>query len=195
MATLSTCQMELVALDGFLVLSQLEFVALDVNLVKSLLVKQLELISHFVFRAWFLLGCLGSQQYLMDVLTLFAIDNLQTPCVLECGGDVNVRGSSGATLLHRTVVGSTDERLLSLLCDSGADYNAVDRSGVTPLTAVCSQLGHGQWLECDHSGCDHSERYRRHVHYMLSLKDIKVGRLTCQFLLCLSRAKMWTGKN
>jgi len=83
---------------------------------------------------------------------------------------VGVRDSSGATLLHRTVVGSTDDRLLSLLCESGADYNATDRSGVTPLTAACSQLGHDWWRKCDHSRC-----HRRHVHYLLSLKDIKVG--------------------
>ena len=86
---------------------------------------------------------------------------------------MNVRGVSGATLLHRTVVGSTDGRLLSLLCDGGADCNATDRSGLTPLTVACSQLGSVQGLKCDHSSC-----VRRHVRYLLSLNDIEVMILT-----------------
>jgi ankyrin repeat protein len=50
------------------------------------------------------------------------------------GADVNVNsGSEGTTRLHEAVGGGAQHDLIELLVTEGADLNARDKSGLTPL--------------------------------------------------------------
>lgn len=85
------------------------------------------------------------------------------------------------TLLHRTAVYSSDLSMAQLLVESGADLNATDMRGNTPLGALCSAfpLGIQAFLE-DRPTADpyldscHLEGKEHFLHYFLSLKDMQV---------------------
>ncbi|XP_076445223.1 uncharacterized protein LOC143283073 [Babylonia areolata] len=57
--------------------------------------------------------------------------------VLSNGGDPNIVDENRMTALHHICMYSEDIRLVKLLCDNGADLNAEDSHGNTPLLAVC----------------------------------------------------------
>ncbi|KAK7494831.1 hypothetical protein BaRGS_00013958 [Batillaria attramentaria] len=57
--------------------------------------------------------------------------------VLSNGGDPNMADEKRMTGLHNVCMHSQDVRLLQLLCENGADVNAVDVHGNTPLLALC----------------------------------------------------------
>ena len=108
------------------------------------------------------------------------------------GGDCNIRDEHNMTLLHRVAILSTDDRVLHLLCESGADLNALDVRRNTPLMALCAGFPFGaqHFLEdrdiicsadeeveggcnpqldcCNISGKEHF------LDYLLSLRDTQV---------------------
>ena len=53
------------------------------------------------------------------------------------GGDPNMTDENRMTGLHHICMHSQDIRLLRLLCDNGADLNAEDSHGNTPLLSLC----------------------------------------------------------
>ncbi|KAK7107611.1 uncharacterized protein [Littorina saxatilis] len=57
--------------------------------------------------------------------------------VLTNGGDPNIVDESRMTALHHVCMFSQDIRLLRLLCENGADLNAEDSHGNTPLLSLC----------------------------------------------------------
>ncbi|PVD28655.1 hypothetical protein C0Q70_11249 [Pomacea canaliculata] len=62
--------------------------------------------------------------------------------VLSSGGNSNVGNENHMTPLHRVCMYSHDSRLLHLLHENGADINAVDAEGSTPLLALCDSTTH-----------------------------------------------------
>ncbi len=85
------------------------------------------------------------------------------------------------TPLHRTVVYSNDCMFVELLCEGGANINAVDIRGNTPLAALCDAFPQGiqQFLddrpEADpYTDCCQTWDKEPFLDYLLSLKDIKV---------------------
>ena len=56
------------------------------------------------------------------------------------GGDPNIQDVNKLTPLHRTALVSHDDRLLRLLCENGANVNATDRGGNSPLITLCDIL-------------------------------------------------------
>lgn len=57
--------------------------------------------------------------------------------VLSNGGDPNVADEKRMTGLHKICMQSQDIRLLKLLCENGANINAVDVRSNTPLLSLC----------------------------------------------------------
>lgn len=57
--------------------------------------------------------------------------------VLNSGGDSNVVDENHMTPLHHVCTHSQDIRLLTMLCSHGADANAKDCHGNTPLLSLC----------------------------------------------------------
>ncbi|KAL8599016.1 hypothetical protein ACOMHN_006825 [Nucella lapillus] len=57
--------------------------------------------------------------------------------VLSSGGDPNLADENRRSALHHVCMLSQDQRLLRLLCHNGADLNAQDCQGNTPLLALC----------------------------------------------------------
>ncbi|KAK3098584.1 hypothetical protein FSP39_020939, partial [Pinctada imbricata] len=57
--------------------------------------------------------------------------------ILSNGGDPNITDVNKMTPLHRTSLFSHDDRLLRLLCENGANVNATDRSGNSPIITLC----------------------------------------------------------
>lgn len=53
------------------------------------------------------------------------------------GGDPNVCDECKLTPLHKTAIYSHDARLLHVLCENGANINATDRKGNSPLLSMC----------------------------------------------------------
>ena len=58
-------------------------------------------------------------------------------CFSGNGGDPNIVDENRMTLLHRIAMVSRDTRLVNLLSDFGANVNAVDNYGNTPLLSLC----------------------------------------------------------
>ena len=57
--------------------------------------------------------------------------------LLSRGANVNVNsGSEGATPLHQVIGGGAQHDLIKLLVAEGADLNARDKSGLTPLSSA-----------------------------------------------------------
>ncbi|XP_013399804.1 uncharacterized protein LOC106165962 [Lingula anatina] len=71
-----------------------------------------------------------------DILDLIFI-------ILSNGGDPNIRDINQMTPLHNTVILSDNVALARLLCESGADVEAVDIRDNTPLTAMCDAFPFG----------------------------------------------------
>ena len=98
------------------------------------------------------------------------------------GGDSKVIDEFRMTPLHRTMVYSKDIKLTELLCENGADLNAVDIRGNSPLAAMCDAfpLGIQQFLEerplsDPYLECCHLRGKDDFLDYLLAQKDIKVG--------------------
>lgn len=92
--------------------------------------------------------------------------------LLGHGAEVNVRDAENKTPLHNTLIRSADLRMAEILCDNGANVNAADRCGNTPLMAVCSPMPWRYYEEYGPvvSGYDVSKA----VFYLLRFDNVKV---------------------
>jgi ankyrin repeat protein len=93
--------------------------------------------------------------------------------LLGQGAEVNIRDAENKTPLHNTLIRSADMRMAEVLCDNGANVNATDRCGNTPLMALCSPM---PWRYYDEygpsvSGFDISQA----VFYLLRFDNVQVG--------------------
>jgi hypothetical protein len=61
---------------------------------------------------------------------------------LSCGVDVNAANAAGDTALH-AAAGSGYDLVVQLLVDKGANVNAKNRRGQTPLASALSRGGRG----------------------------------------------------
>lgn len=57
--------------------------------------------------------------------------------ILGAGGDASIQDDERKTPLHRLGVLSLDVRLFKLLCENGANINAIDTRGNSPLLSLC----------------------------------------------------------
>lgn len=64
--------------------------------------------------------------------------------VLGHGADLAVHDETHKTPLHNTLLLSRDTRLAEVLCDNGADVNAKDLLGNTPLMSLCAPYPWGR---------------------------------------------------
>ena len=95
------------------------------------------------------------------------------------GGDPNILDENRMTVLHRLLVYSGDIRMIQLICDNGADVNAIDLKGNTPISSLCE--GHEDEVidVCCSSGIN-----MEYLEYMISLNDLQVllGTALCSML-------------
>ncbi|KAJ4990080.1 hypothetical protein SVAN01_04361 [Stagonosporopsis vannaccii] len=80
-----------------------------------------------------------------------ASDAALVKCLIECGADVHDTDAAGRSVLHTICLypwhphGPTIVSLLTNLLDLGADPNARDESGDTPLHGLMSNPDNGEW--------------------------------------------------
>jgi ankyrin repeat protein len=94
--------------------------------------------------------------------------------LIDAGAQVNARSGSivGRTALHNAAVAGF-EPLVSMLLNAGADVNAIDSNGMTPLDLV-------YWLLEEYSGYFHSEEEQRYNSIIAMLRD--AGGMTSRYL-------------
>lgn len=107
------------------------------------------------------------------------------------GGNSNVGNENHMTPLHRVCMYSHDSRLLHLLHENGADINAVDAEGSTPLLALCDSTTHQLYdisndiLPAVHEHSSTSGFLKIKVDfldYLLQIKDLDVSISTTEDL-------------
>nr|XP_006813298.1 PREDICTED: uncharacterized protein LOC100377111 [Saccoglossus kowalevskii] len=92
------------------------------------------------------------------------------------GADPNVRDENNKTPLHDTLINCNDLSLAEVLSDNGADVNAKDCFGNTPLLSVCTSFPHGMnSIENPYQEVHSLESKDHAIPFLLSRPQIQIN--------------------